>query len=291
MESERAKMVESLIESLASAMMLSDHHKKQQDCDVKDETEENERAIALSSTARDEKLPQISCIICLGMGDVANKAKRRKCVAKNQLHLILDVVEKGKKDSIISKDAVMYAYDPISSEDDIDVLQSHGIGILNTLEMDTKDHEEDTHHQQQQQQPKTIPSKKGIVKESEEGKYVVSDKTLFFMPHCPFRLYSNLLWANWSKSSLSNIFIIGNSFKEYDARTIKKVERNDPSNCVLKALSFTEEIDITGPYEFLIDQGLNDSSLIHFPTSSLEMAEKNRVFDVKPAEYNGPIGC
>ncbi len=280
MESERVKMVETLVASLASAMILSDQS-KEQGSDVKDEVKENGRATATISSI-DKKLPQISCIICLGMGDVANKIKRRNCVAKNQLHLILDVIEKGKKDNVISKDAVIYAYDPISSEEDIDVLQSHGIGILNTILMDGSDDD---------QQPKAIPLKRGIVKESEEGKYIVSDKTLFFMPHCPFRLYSNLLWANWSKLSLSNILIIGNSFKEYDARTIKKAERNDPSNCVLKALSFVEEIDITGSYQFLINQGLNDSSLMHFPISSLEMAEKKKLFDVKPTEYNGPIGC
>ena len=31
---------------------------------------------------------------------------------------------------------------------------------------------------------------------------------LFYMPHCPYRLYCNLLWANWH--SLHKIFILGN---------------------------------------------------------------------------------
>jgi hypothetical protein len=34
--------------------------------------------------------------------------------------------------------------------------------------------------------------------------------TLFFMPHCPYRLYVNLLWANWD--NLENVVILGNRY-------------------------------------------------------------------------------
>ena len=37
-----------------------------------------------------------------------------------------------------------------------------------------------------------------------------SVNTLFFMPHCPYRLYCNLLWSNWEKESLQKLFILGN---------------------------------------------------------------------------------
>mmetsp|Transcript_10196 Transcript_10196/g.16735 ORF Transcript_10196/g.16735 Transcript_10196/m.16735 type:complete len:402 (-) Transcript_10196:197-1402(-) len=40
--------------------------------------------------------------------------------------------------------------------------------------------------------------------------------TLFFMPHCPYRLYCNLLWANWEH--LDQLYIFGNSFNSYSFR-------------------------------------------------------------------------
>ena len=33
--------------------------------------------------------------------------------------------------------------------------------------------------------------------------------TVFYMPHCPFRLYSNVVWANWSPALLSRVAVIG----------------------------------------------------------------------------------
>ena len=42
-----------------------------------------------------------------------------------------------------------------------------------------------------------------------KGKHeAASGPTLFFMPHCPHRLYINLLWANWNR--LDNLIILGN---------------------------------------------------------------------------------
>lgn len=35
--------------------------------------------------------------------------------------------------------------------------------------------------------------------------------TLFFLPHCPYRLYCNLLWENWE--DLDKLFILGNRYK------------------------------------------------------------------------------
>lgn len=48
---------------------------------------------------------------------------------------------------------------------------------------------------------------------NESAKRKVEQKTLFYMPHCPFSLYNNLVWANLTVNKLNNVFIIGNSFE------------------------------------------------------------------------------
>jgi isopenicillin-N epimerase len=44
-----------------------------------------------------------------------------------------------------------------------------------------------------------------------------NSRTLFYMPHCPYRLYSHVLWANWG-FNLGKITIVGNSFLSYEIR-------------------------------------------------------------------------
>jgi hypothetical protein len=45
--------------------------------------------------------------------------------------------------------------------------------------------------------------------ENKKGKHKAArGPTLFFMPHCPYRLYVNLLWENWD--NLKNVIILGN---------------------------------------------------------------------------------
>ena len=94
--------------------------------------------------------------------------------------------------------------------------------------------------------------------------------TVFFMPHCPFSLYCNVLRANWG-DDLSRLVIVGNSFSSYDERTVRTEERcalkqrrlgapsrfatllcdlcscvsplrQDPSNAVLRVLPYIREI-------------------------------------------------
>ena len=45
-----------------------------------------------------------------------------------------------------------------------------------------------------------------------EHRHGAPKATIFFMPHCPWRLSSNLLWANWDPDLLAGLIIVGNKF-------------------------------------------------------------------------------
>ena len=79
---------------------------------------------------------------------------------------------------------------------------------------------------------------------NEQGKRQVNhsqNRTIFYMPHCPMRLYSNLLWANWDESILTNIIILGNSLLAYNDRIIDSTDRNDPTNAIVPIAPFVIE--------------------------------------------------
>jgi hypothetical protein len=82
--------------------------------------------------------------------------------------------------------------------------------------------------------------------------------TVFYMPHCPMRLYSNVLWAHWSRFFSSSppvddvdgeihdpVIIFGNSLLAYEERTISSCERMDDTNAVFVAAPFATEIPIS----------------------------------------------
>jgi hypothetical protein len=52
----------------------------------------------------------------------------------------------------------------------------------------------------------------GVLLENTAGKICTRDgvRTVFYMPHCPYRLYCNVLWANWFL--LEHIYIVGNRY-------------------------------------------------------------------------------
>ena len=70
--------------------------------------------------------------------------------------------------------------------------------------------------------------------------------TLFYMPHCPMRLYSNVLWANWKPEHLMNgrLIFLGNSFTAYDYRILDSQKRNDESNAIFPVMQWVEETPI-----------------------------------------------
>ena len=100
-----------------------------------------------------------------------------------------------------------------------------------------------------------------VMNENMKGKHNIPEgkSILFYLPHCPMRIYSNIVWANWGKNIVENAVLLGNSFKAYDERIISTHEREDKSNCVLISLPFVYEWKITA-----IDKNVrvNDDDLL-----------------------------
>lgn len=84
-----------------------------------------------------------------------------------------------------------------------------------------------------------------VIPHNEECKRPARVPTLFFMPCCHRRLYSNLLWANWSPESLKNVVMVGNSLKSYQERAWALEEDLDPTDCVLPLLPWVREMPLS----------------------------------------------
>ncbi|XP_056385223.1 SRR1-like protein isoform X2 [Hyla sarda] len=110
-------------------------------------------------------------------------------VSRNQMALLLLFMETFK----IPRHQC-YVFDPIFSPLEIAVLQKLGLTVL---------------------------------MKNEEGKHAVCKPTVFYMLHCGKALYNNLLWKNWSCDSLSQMIIIGNSFKGIEERLLSRILQRD----------------------------------------------------------------
>jgi hypothetical protein len=131
---------------------------------------------------------------------------------------------------------------------------------------------------------------------NEEGKRSTLDggPTVYFMPHCDLWLYSNVLWANWSKRKLSSTIVVGNSFKSYGSNTAFSGWKIEPDeNCVFRTLSMVQEIRIPVPSSSsaasssklttFIRNAFNNTCAIHFPNLSTDLASS--VLSSKPKEF------
>lgn len=120
-------------------------------------------------------------------------------------------------------------------------------------------------------------------------KAVVLERTLFFMFHCSLRLYSNVLWANWS--NLEHMIILGNSFQSYDERIMDKSLRQDPSNCVLLVCPYVKEkkLGLTTSELVEFEQAFGDTSILSFPDSN--RARLASAIPDRPVQFEGEIDC
>lgn len=107
-----------------------------------------------------------------------------------------------------------------------------------------------------------------LLPENEEGKHRVRDSpTLFYMVHCGKALYNNLLWRNWAPAALSNMVIIGNSFKGMQERVLSRILERDYSY-IAKILKGTEEVALPAHPRYM--DTFNDTSVHWFPRHKLE---------------------
>ncbi|XP_039218463.1 SRR1-like protein isoform X3 [Crotalus tigris] len=101
---------------------------------------------------------------------------------------------------------------------------------------------------------------------AQEGKRSIEGPTLFYMIHCGKALYNNLLWSNWSAEALSQMVVVGNSFRGFEERLLAKVFRENYSY-IAKVLEASQEEAL--PPHPLHPDVFNDTSVHRFPLQKL----------------------
>eukprot|EP01040_Poterioochromonas_malhamensis_P004788 gene4788-5140_t len=113
-------------------------------------------------------------------------------------------------------------------------------------------------------------------------------KIIFYMPHCPYRLYCNILYSYWD--CLNSIIIVGNSFHSYSVRRMTSQHAIDPTDTVALLTPFVEEISICSlklpsrkkhqrseelnrfveEYDHIIQSAFSDLSIQYFPAEQFK---------------------
>lgn len=130
-----------------------------------------------------------------------------------------------------------------------------------------------------------------------------NDHILFYMPHCPMRLYCNVLWAHWDhivpdqSQDTSPVIIFGNSFQAYEERTISSHLRRDPTNGVLRLAQCVNEISVYSDAENrnydeslkMLDKAFNDCNVISFQIDEVTVEKPTEYFPSKDPNENGEL--
>ncbi|KLO07981.1 hypothetical protein SCHPADRAFT_835884, partial [Schizopora paradoxa] len=124
-------------------------------------------------------------ILCLGLGSPTDSLQSRF-----QLCFFLEVVSPD-----------ITAYDPISSQADIDLLAKFGIKTCS---------------------------------ENQHGAYTLAVPTLAFMPHCEIRLYERFIRANWTTERLLRLLLIGNDLPMYIERRVSHSSTHSEYPCIAR---------------------------------------------------------
>ena len=129
-----------------------------------------------------------------------------------------------------------------------------------------------------------------VIRENERGKRVVTERTFFFMPHCPLVLYSNLLFEN--RDNLHNLVILGNSLLAYANR----LQKNCHTLFLQSLQPFWDETTVSIPHEEIrnfsaqFERAFNDQAVICFTdTQHLELTEELLAEMIRESETNDEV--
>ncbi|XP_042904889.1 SRR1-like protein [Parasteatoda tepidariorum] len=120
-----------------------------------------------------------------------------------------------------------------------------------------------------------------VLSVNEKAKRSVSQRTIFFMPHCDLPLYNNLLWSNWNVKQMVNIIIIGNSFSNYKRLPNAQLEKR--GGYINRANEFVTELKMSNNYVF--KDVFNDMSIHYFKEESLSKVPAKTWLDVSEPVY------
>lgn len=141
------------------------------------------RSVTDSTDEVDAPLVKFSHVVALGIGSIARSPN-----AQLQFGLLLFLRDLCRGDTPTSdSDVIVTCYDPSMTATDVEICRRVGVNVM-------------------------TDNTKGFLSFSPTD----GACTLVYMPHCPYRLYCNVLWSLWSQ--LSNIFLVGNSFQSYALR-------------------------------------------------------------------------
>jgi SRR1 len=214
-------------------------------------------------------VPNLSSIVSLGLGSPCNSISSLLqtalllCLKANKPAMKTDCAHSMNESRII-----VSAFEPGFSAEDREVCRLLGINISqrNTMgKCDCKDGS--CLGSGECVESETLPGAGPHSSRGDgDGDCDATEKsalTLFYMPHCPYRLYVNVLWANWHH--LENIAILGNSFSSYGLRrslgnSVDVDGSEERSDCVKLLESLVTEVPVWEEYRALCKKkGIDDS--------------------------------
>ncbi|XP_043275054.1 SRR1-like protein [Venturia canescens] len=131
--------------------------------------------------------------------------------------------------------SIVYAYDPLFFKPELEILKELGIQTIDT---------------------------------NEEAKRTIEDRTsLVYMPHCPYQLTNNFIYANWAAKNLLNCLVLSNSFGELvDSVFSKNIEHS--TNYIDRISPYTTEIKLKNNFEY--EEVFNGSSIHIFSQENID---------------------